>query len=368
MNTIERLDLTPYVLPLTRVWTSSRGNFRGRQGWLVTVACGGVRGYGDCAPQPEAGTETHDAAAQRLLEHRARCPGQTLAEALDAVVRGGRGTTPAADFALDCALQDVQSRLAGTTLRAWLDSGATDRVPVNGALGPLIEATRADLDHAARTGLRVLKLKVGIGTPEHELQRLSELAATLPVGIALRLDANGAWDPGTATQVLIALRALPVESVEEPLRDPDWTVLARLQSMTPFPLALDESLPPLGDSLDPDRFPVRRAVLKPAAIGGLRRTLTLARRLQAAGIEVVITGLVESAAGLWPTAQLAAAIGSRIPQGLATADWLAQDLGVPPRHIGGHLQLPSADGSGFTPYGPTAETATTKPSNGSRSS
>ncbi len=95
---------------------------------------------------------------------------------------------------------------------------------------------------------------------------------------------------------------------------------------------------------------MRRLVLKPAALGGLRRTLALARRLQAGGIEVVITSLIESAAGLWPTAQLAAAIGSPIPQGLATADWLREDLGPPPRVQAGHLDLPDSPGSGFVRY------------------
>jgi L-alanine-DL-glutamate epimerase-like enolase superfamily enzyme len=64
----------------------------------------------------------------------------------------------------------------------------------------------------------------------------------------------------------------------------------------------------------------------------------------------VVTSVVESAAGLWPTAQLAAATGSRIPHGLATADWLAADLGGAPRPIGGRLWLPARPGSGFKPH------------------
>jgi O-succinylbenzoate synthase len=62
---IERVDLVPYRLPLARVWASARGNFRERRGWLVSVRCGDLRGYGDCAPLPEAGTETAEAAAHQ---------------------------------------------------------------------------------------------------------------------------------------------------------------------------------------------------------------------------------------------------------------------------------------------------------------
>jgi L-alanine-DL-glutamate epimerase-like enolase superfamily enzyme len=67
----------------------------------------------------------------------------------------------------------------------------------------------------------------------------------------------------------------------------------------------------------------------------------------AAGREVVITSLVESAAGLWATAQLAAAIGSPLAHGLATGQWLAEDLGPPPLPLAGRIALPDTPGSGF---------------------
>jgi o-succinylbenzoate synthase len=215
-----------------------------------------------------------------------------------------------------------------------------------------METTPGDLAHNARRGYRVLKLKMGVAPPEQELQRLSELARTLPDGLRLRLDANGAWDLDTATRVIHALEDLPIEGLEEPLQRPDWSTLARLQSLASFPLALDESLPILVSPIDPIRLPVRRVVLKPTVIGGLHHTLTLARRLQAAGTEVVVTSLLESAAGLWPTTQLAAAIASPIPHGLATADWLLADLGQPPRLRYGQIQLIDSIGSGFTPHQP----------------
>jgi o-succinylbenzoate synthase len=213
-----------------------------------------------------------------------------------------------------------------------------------------METTPGDLASDARRGYRVLKLKLGVAPPDQELRHLTGLARTLPDGLSLRLDANGAWDPNTATRVIQALADLPIEGLEEPLRRPDWPTLARLQSLASFPLALDESLPILVSPLDPIRLPVRRVVLKPAIIGGLHRTLTLARRLQTAGIEVVVTSLVESAAGLWPTTQLTAAIACPIPHGLATADWLLADLGQPPRPRHGQIQLIDSIGSGFTPH------------------
>ncbi len=260
-----------------------------------------------------------------------------------------RGLARAAVFALECALLDLESRLREVPLRHLLNPKASSSVPVNGALGPLATLSELDLSQALDL-YRVIKLKVGVGDPRHELERLGTLTRALPAGATLRLDANGAWDRPTATRAVIALAGLPIECIEEPLAVADPEALAELQSLAGFPLALDESLPRLlAGGLDLARFPVRRAVLKPAVLGGLKCTLDLAHRLHRAGIQAVVTSVVESAAGLWPTAQLAAAIGSPIAQGLATASWLAEDLGRPPLPQVGALTLPDRPGSGFEP-------------------
>ena len=362
------LDSSPYRLPLRRPWTSARGGFPLRCGWLVTASDEGLCGYGDCAPLPAAGTESALTARRRLRQAAAApvpasppgppspnaapgspSPSSALGPPSPSSARERSERTPAADYALDCALADLASRRAHQPLRHLLAPGARDRVPVNAVLGAIIDTRPADLDRAVRQGFRVIKLKAGLATPEQELARLRDLAATLPPGIALRLDANGAWDPETAAALIRVLATLPIESLEEPLCRADWPNLARLQALAPFPLALDESVADAA-ALDPAGLPVRRIVLKPAVVGGLSRTLDTARRLAAGGIEVVLTSLVESAAGLWPTAQLAAALGSSIPQGLATADWLGADLGAPPPIRNGWLHLPATPGSGFAPW------------------
>jgi L-alanine-DL-glutamate epimerase-like enolase superfamily enzyme len=222
----------------------------------------------------------------------------------------------------------------------------------------------------------VLKIKVGLHDPATELAQLAALAQVLPPDVKLRLDANGAWEFAAAQQMVDGLAQLPIESLEEPLRQPEPAQFAALQQRVNFPLARDESLqiPPFS-SIPPDppfskgggegglfslagnwevpfaleEMGVRRLVLKPAAIGGMRRTLALAQRAQAAGMEVVLTSVIDSAAGLWATAQLAAACASPIPHGLATAEWLATDLGIAPQPQRGQLILPLTPGSGFSP-------------------
>lgn len=344
------LDLLPYRLPLSRPWRSAHGLLLERRGWLVGASADGRTGYGDCAPLPAAGTEPQAAAARRLAWWRVRARGadpDALLAGLAAAIDDRRPVTPAADGAVETALLDLAARTAGRPLRDWLAADAAERIAVNAAPGAALDLTAATLADLVAAGWRVIKLKVGLADPATEGEALRRLAAQLPPGLQLRLDANGAWTEPDAARLLDGIAGLPIESCEEPLRDPDDEALARLQARVPFPLALDESLPRRPWPLDPAALPVRRLVLKPAVHGGPRATLALARRARAAGRELVLTSLIESAAGLWATAQLAAACGGGLAHGLATAHWLGRDLGAAPPIRAGEIALPADPGSGF---------------------
>jgi o-succinylbenzoate synthase len=346
---IEQLGFMPYRLPLRRIWQSARGFMHERKGWLLCAQAQGLRGYGDCAPLPEAGTETHETAFAALKDWHDRAVGQPLARVIDEI-EADRSVAPAARFALECALLDLTAQEAGLTLRQWLVPTAADSVAVNATLGPLGEVTPEMIQSCYGSGFRVMKIKVGLEDPGIELGRLTHLTRQLPPEAALRLDANGAWSHEQAIPMLSALNALPIESLEEPLREPNRDRLEQLQTVARFPLALDESLCHQGYHPMPlETLPLRRIVLKPAVLGGLRRTLDLATRARAMGIEVVLTSLIESAAGLWPSLQLAAALPSPLAHGLATSPWLAHDLGRAPDTVQGRIRLDPCPGSGFHP-------------------
>jgi o-succinylbenzoate synthase len=345
---IDQVLIRPYALALRRAWGSSQGGFDRRHGWLIRVSADGLHGFGDCAPLPVAGTESAALAGETLRLIQRLAPGRPVEELLSDF-----GTelavAPAARFGLDCALCDLLTQRCSLPLRQWLSSSAGDEVPVNAMLGTIGSVTPEGVLTACAVGFRVLKIKVGCGTLVEEIERLNALADHLPDNVRLRLDANGAWELDAARTMIEQLARLPIECLEEPLRQPDSEHFAALQALASFPLARDESLQDLGTELDPARLGVRRLVLKPAVIGGLHRTLNLARRAMATGIEVVVTSVVDSAAGLWPTAQLAAAIASSIPHGLATADWLAEDLGPAPHPQMDRIAMPMIAGSGFSP-------------------
>lgn len=347
------LSIRPYRLPLRRPWLSARGEERERLGWLIIASLDGMHGYGDCAPMPEAGTETWASAERRLHHWREFVQGLTdadrVARSLGALPVLGPSPAPSADCAVESALLDLQARQLGLPLRRLLNPDARADIAVNAALGAAATLTPEQVSTACSQGYRVLKVKVGIRPADQELSRILAAAHALPSGAVLRLDANGAWDGDTASAVVERLAGLPIDCVEEPLRDPNDAALGQLQERATFSIALDESLSRRPQPIDPARLTVRRLVLKPGVLGGLRLSLRLARLATAAGREVVLTSLIESAAGLWATAQLAAATGSPLAHGLATGDWLARDLGLAPVPRQGQIGLPETPGSGFEP-------------------
>ncbi len=346
---ISATRLLSYRLPFRRPWRTHRGVLRERAGWLLELTTDqGLRGYGDCAPLPQAGTEIANAAGSWLRARISKLAGSPLLDVLDALPRETK--TPAARHALESALLDLVSQAEGLSLRRWLSPTAVDDIRVNAACGALDGEVHKRCERSVQLGFKTLKLKVGLDEVRRELELLRGLSAVLPEATDLRLDANGAWTSAEARQFLSGLQGLPVESLEEPLSDPSVANLRDLQDSTPVALALDESQGRFTAAELYDRLPVRRLILKPCVLGGLLPTRHLAERAMRAGMETLITSTLESAVGIQAAAQLAMALYSSanpLAQGLATSDWFAENVTEPPPIVRGRLQLRDAAGLGI---------------------
>ena len=309
----------PYRVSLRTAWQSAQGSHRVRHGYLLRLETGqGITGYGECAPLPEAGTETLAEAGAALQAVLADCAGGSLASAADRL--DGLSKMPAARCALETALLDICAREHAMPLSRWLANDAARRVAVNAACGCLDEGFNARLQRALAQGYRVIKIKLGLFPLDEELMQLEKLR--LPDGIGLRLDANRAWSVNQAARAIEACGRLSVESLEEPLREPGLATLRLLQQQAPFPLALDESLTDIFATTPADQLPVERLVLKPTTAGGILPVLKRARCAQQAGIGSVVTSTLETSVGLWAAVHAAAALDSHLAHGLATAEWL----------------------------------------------
>ncbi len=335
------LQIRPYALALRRPWVSARGATGVRRGWLLRLDTDrGLRGWGDCAPWPAAGTVSPRVAGMQLAWLAGRSAGVPLGRWLQRVA----GLSGPVRFACEAAALDVLGQLLHRPLRRLLIPRAPDAVPVNAALGPLDRAIGRRLDAAAERGFRVVKIKLGMRPAAVELAALARLIPGLG-GVALRLDVNGAWSLREARRALARCGRWPLEAVEAPCAGMALPELARWQHAVSYPLALDEEVRRAAAVAGA----VRRWILKPT-VHGLGGVVELAERARRAGVQVVLTSTLESAVGLMAVAQAAAALGTaNVAQGLGTADWLAADTAAFPQTRDGVLRLPGEPGLGVHP-------------------
>ncbi|MBU6453229.1 MAG: hypothetical protein KGS72_15710 [Cyanobacteria bacterium REEB67] len=92
-----------------------------------------------------------------------------------------------------------------------------------------------------------VKLKVG-SSLEDNLTVVRMARQILPADVQLRIDANCAWDLDSAQKHLSALREYAIVSVEEPLAKGDLKNLAKLKTVIPEKIIVDESLTTLADA------------------------------------------------------------------------------------------------------------------------
>ena len=141
--------------------------------------------------------------------------------------------------------------------------------------------------------------------------------------VAVRVDANGAWDVDTAVMMISRLAGHDLENVEQPVATLDD--LARVRRRVSVPVAADECVRTLDDAR---RLKVLGAadviVLKQQPLGGVRAALDIA---DAAGVPAVVSSMMETSVGIAAGVALAAALPD-LPYacGLATLDGIAGDV------------------------------------------
>lgn len=198
-----------------------------------------------------------------------------------------------------------------------------DRVPVNAivpALGP---------DEAARLAVAAecATVKVKVAEPGQsladDLDRVAAVRDAMGPGVAIRVDANRAWDVPTAVHALGRLSAYDLEYVEQPC--PTMEELVEVRRRGDVAVAADESIRLADDPIAAARAAeVDVVIVKVAPLGGVRRALAVA---EAAGVPAVVSSALDTSIGLMAGLALAAALPD-LPYacGLGSGLLLAADL------------------------------------------
>jgi o-succinylbenzoate synthase len=326
---LARFDLYRYSLSLSRPLTLGGTTLRHREGLLLRLSGDdGSEGWGESAPLPGFSVGSQDEAAWQLRRLAGSIMGREVTddwvEPYGEFARELDGTAASVRFGFELAVWNLYGAFSGRTLPELVKSTPRDLVPVNGLLAGSPAEVLEDARRMRETGYGSIKLKVGTRTVTEDVALVRALDEELGEGIFLRLDANRAWGYEEAAEFVGGTSGMRFEYVEEPLADP--ALLPGLVREFGVPVALDESLVGIEPEKLEETFAVA-FVLKPTLLGGISRTLRVARRAHRLGVTPVVSSAYESGVGTAALVALAAGIGDRpVPAGLDTYRAMAEDV------------------------------------------
>ena len=221
-------------------------------------------------------------------------------------------------------------------------------IPINGLVWMgTFEEMFERLEAKLKAGFRCIKIKIGAIDFDRELQLIRHIRSTFSRNnVELRVDANGGFTPKEALSRMEALVQYDIHSIEQPIKQHQWTEMARLCAATPLPIGLDEELIGVNERQKKiellDTIRPQYIVLKPSLHGGMAGTEEWIQLARERNIGSWITSALESNVGLNAIAQLTANIyGSNIrhAQGLGTGQLFADNIEMPLKVLGDKLWI-----------------------------
>jgi o-succinylbenzoate synthase len=323
---------------------TSRGRMKDRRSWFVKLSDTAVRevaGWGECAPLP--GLSIDDVpefehilsvSLNKLSGLRAPFP-DAVTDLVRSIVPVG---FPSVAFGLETALLD----LAHGGRRIVFENSFVDGkpIPINGLIWMGDENNMMEqIEARIEKGFTCIKLKVGGLDFEAECDILRSVRDKFDnKKITLRLDANGAFEPGEALRKLERLSEFSIHSIEQPLKA-GASELNEICRLSPIPVALDEELighehtkAALLEKIRPSFI-----VLKPTLHGGLAHCSEWIAEAERIKTGWWITSALESNIGLNAISQFTAEYDPLIPQGLGTGSIYQDNIASPLKVAQGQL-------------------------------
>jgi o-succinylbenzoate synthase len=230
---------------------------------------------------------------------------------------------PSILFGLETAMLDLMNGGRMMIFESPFSQGK-EAIPINGLvwMGDK-DFMQRQIREKISEGYNCIKMKIGAIDFDSECSLLHDLRKQYDGDkLSLRLDANGAFQPGEALQKLKMLSKFGIHSIEQPIRQGQEEEMKSLCMNSPIRIALDEEL--IGKYLYEEKLNLLKnirpsyIILKPSLLGGLascREWIEIARSLN---IGWWITSALESNIGLNAIAQFTATFSPDIPQGLGT--------------------------------------------------
>lgn len=287
------LTVAGEILPLHTPFRISRGVKTAAQVVTVAIMQDGVTGRGECVPYPRYGENAESTVLAIEAARGAIERGADRQELLQLMPAG------AARNAVDCALWDLELRLAGRDFATAFDLEKPLRPIVTAMTVSLDTPDRMAVAAAALADAPLVKVKVDRSDPVAQLKAV-RAAAPRPRMI---VDPNESWAIDEVRDLQGLMTDLRIDLLEQPLPADADGDLAGFRSA--IPIAADESVHVAADLNDlPDGYAVVN--IKLDKTGGLTAALDLARAARERGLGVMTGCMICSSLSIAPAWAVAA--------------------------------------------------------------
>jgi len=295
---ITKVEVWPIDVPITVPFAVATGRLVTAQILFVRVTlAGGARGYGEIAPFPEVGGEDRGMCLQAAAQLAKVALGQPASQysKIARLFHDVAASHPASRCGLETALLDALCRHNGVPLWGFW-GGADVRERETDITIPI-----ADLDRTVALardwysrGFRLFKTKVGMDFHQ-DVRRLEAVHRALP-DVAFIADANQGFTREDCLAFVNGVKRVGGRLVllEQPVVRDDLEGLAALRHLTGIPVAADESVRSLQDAKDVVRKQAADYINIKIMKSGLLDALDIAAYARAAGLRLMIGGMVET--------------------------------------------------------------------------
>jgi o-succinylbenzoate synthase len=299
---IASIDVLPVDVELSDPFVISRGTLSvASLAYVRVVLADGTEGFGEIAPFTALTGETLEESIDMARLAAPDLVGESCAdwEAHASGMMAAAPSQPSARCGLECAMVDALSRSRGVPLyEHWRDLGGEPalREHETDITLPILDAERVD-ELAAQwyaRGFRIFKMKVGSDV-DTDVRSVERLAGHHP-DVSFILDANQGFDVAGARELVRALAAYTsrIRLIEQPVARDDLDGMAELRSGCPIPIAADESVFSLDDAKHVIAAHAADCINLKIMKSGLSETIAIARAARAAGLSLMIGGMMES--------------------------------------------------------------------------
>lgn len=310
---IRSIETIPVAVPLTKSFKTALRTVHIAYAIYVKVTCAnGKVGWGEAPPThvitgDSMGSITY--AIEEVITPQLIGRDIKQYEDIFRVLKHSIIGNTSAKAAIDMAVYDLLGQLAEMPLYQLL-GGYQQTLETDFTVSVDEPAEMAaDAERYIANGFNVLKVKVGIGEIDKDIERIKAIRERIGDEPKIRLDANQGWQPKDAVRAIGMMEdaGLAIELIEQPVLADDIEGLKYVTDRTLTPIMADESIFSTKDALRVLQLRAADLInIKLMKSGGIHEAIKINILAESFGLECMVGSMIETKLGITAAAHFAA--------------------------------------------------------------